>query len=137
MDLVFPAKNQVVEETLAILEDVGLSDKAGTSSGSLSHGDQKILEMAIALGNRPELLVLDEPTAGMSLRETQLTMALVQRLANTKGLTILFSEHDMNVVFSTAQRIMVMHQGRSIIQGTKKEVRANKEVQSAYLGEVV
>ncbi len=129
-----PAQNIAVAETNSILESVGLSNKEKSIAGSLSHGDQKILEIAIALGNEPELLILDEPTAGMSPEETQATMELVKRLANQRGLTILFCEHDMDIVFSIAQSIMVMRQGRTIIQGGLEEVRSNKEVQEAYLG---
>jgi branched-chain amino acid transport system ATP-binding protein len=116
------------------LESVGLLDKAQNVAGSLSYGDQRILEIAIALGNEPQLLILDEPTAGMSPEETTATMALIKRLAETRGLTILFCEHDMDVVFSTAQSIMVMHHGRTIVQGKPQEVKANLDVQEAYLG---
>jgi len=129
-----PAKNMVVEETNNILESVGLLNKGHHIAGSLSHGDQKILEIAIALGNEPELLILDEPTAGMSPEETSATMELIKRLAQMRGLTILFCEHDMDVVFSIAQSIMVMHQGRTLIQGKPEEVRNNPFVQEAYLG---
>jgi branched-chain amino acid transport system ATP-binding protein len=129
-----PAKNIAVEETISILESMGLSNKEKNIAGSLSHGDQKILEIAIALGNEPELLILDEPTAGMSPEETQSTMELVKRLARMRGLTILFCEHDMDIVFSIAQSIMVMRYGQTIIQGTPEAVRTNKEVQEAYLG---
>ena len=133
-NLLSPARNLVIKETTDILDSVGLLDKSGSISGSLSHGDQKILEMAIALGNEPELLILDEPTAGMSPEEALKTIELIKQLASLRGLTILFCEHDMEVVFSIAQEIMVMHQGRSIIQGKPDEVRSNKEVQNAYLG---
>jgi branched-chain amino acid transport system ATP-binding protein len=129
-----PAKNMVVRETNNILESVGLIDKAHNIAGSLSHGDQKILEIAIALGNEPELLILDEPTAGMSPEETSATMELIKRLAQMRGLTILFCEHDMDIVFSIAKSIMVMHQGRTLIQGEPEEVRNNPIVQEAYLG---
>jgi branched-chain amino acid transport system ATP-binding protein len=129
-----PAQSIAVNETKSILESMGLSDKEKSIAGSLSHGDQKILEIAIALGNEPELLILDEPTAGMSPEETQDTMELVKRLANQRGLTILFCEHDMDIVFSVAQSIMVMRHGQTIIQGGLEEVRSNKEVQEAYLG---
>jgi len=129
-----PAKNMVVGETNNILESVGLLEKADRVAGSLSHGDQKILEIAIALGNEPELLILDEPTAGMSPEETLAALELIKRLASTRGLTILFCEHDMDIVFSIAQRIMVMRHGQTIIQGNPEEVRSNKEVQEAYLG---
>lgn len=135
-NLFSPAQKLAVEETNRILESVGLANKASNIAGSLSHGDQKILEIAIALGNEPELLILDEPTAGMSPEETAATMALIKQLAGTQGLTILFCEHDMEVVFDIAQSIMVMHHGQTIIQGKPEEVRRNEEVQDAYLGGV-
>jgi branched-chain amino acid transport system ATP-binding protein len=141
-NLFSPAQNLAVEETHGILESVGLSDKASNIAGSLSHGDQKILEIAIALGNEPELLILDEPTAGMSPEETAATMELIKGLGRRpspikpegRGLTILFCEHDMEVVFDIAQSIMVMHHGQTLIQGKPEEVRRNKAVQEAYLG---
>ena len=94
-----------------------------------------MLEIAIALGNEPKMLILDEPTAGMSPEETTATMALIKQLAETRGLTILFCEHDMDVVFNVAQSIMVMHYGQTLIQGKPEEVRANDKVQEAYLGD--
>ncbi len=129
-----PAKTMAVGETRQILENVGLLDKADMTSGALSHGDQKVLEIAIALGNRPELLILDEPTAGMSPEETAVTLRLMQQLSGEMGLTILFCEHDMGMVFSIASQIMVMQQGKSIIQGPPDEVRSNQLVRQAYLG---
>jgi branched-chain amino acid transport system ATP-binding protein len=132
--LLRPAKNQAVVETRGLLESVGLADKEREIVGSLSHGDQKVLEMAIALGNEPELLILDEPTAGMSPEETFANIELIKHLARTRGLTILFCEHDMDIVFSISQSIMVMHQGRTLIQGSPEEVRNHPEVQAAYLG---
>jgi branched-chain amino acid transport system ATP-binding protein len=130
-----PAARLVVEETNRILESVGLLDKKMDVAGSLSHGDKRILEIAIALGNEPDLLILDEPTAGMSPEETTTTMALIQRLTREQGLTILFCEHDMEVVFGTAQSIMVMQQGSTIVQGEPQVVRQNSKVQEAYLGD--
>ncbi len=132
--LLRPARNLAVAETRSLLESVGLADKERNIVGSLSHGDQKILEIAIALGNEPELLILDEPTAGMSPEETFATIELIKKLARTRGLTILFCEHDMDIVFSISRSIMVMHQGQTLIQGTPEEVRNHPEVQSAYLG---
>jgi branched-chain amino acid transport system ATP-binding protein len=129
-----PANSLAVAETRRILEGVGLIDKERRVVGSLSHGDQKILEIAIALGNEPELLILDEPTAGMSPEETFATIDLILQLARTRGLTILFCEHDMDIVFSISRSIMVMHQGRTLIQAEPEEVRHNPEVQTAYLG---
>jgi len=134
LKLFSPTKGQVIQETREILDNVGLFDKANSISGSLSHGDQKVLEIAIALGNRPELLILDEPTAGMSPEETSGTIKLINRLTTDLGLTILFCEHDMELVFSIAHKIMVMQQGKSIIQAKPDQVRDNKEVQEAYLG---
>jgi len=129
-----PASSLAVAETRRILESVGLIDKEKRIVGSLSHGDQKILEIAIALGNEPELLILDEPTAGMSPEETLATIELILQLARTRDLTILFCEHDMDIVFSISRSIMVMHQGRTLIQAKPEEVRRNPEVQAAYLG---
>ncbi len=129
-----PARNIAAERTRALLAGVGLLNKERTLAASLSHGDQKVLEIAIALGNDPRLLILDEPTAGMSPEETFTTIELIKRLARTQGLTLLFCEHDMDIVFSIAQSIMVMHQGRTLIQGTREEVRNSPEVQAAYLG---
>lgn len=128
------ARQMAIEETNGILKRVGLIEKKMDVAGSLSHGDKRTLEIAIALGNKPELLILDEPTAGMSPDETTTTMSLIQRLANEQRLTILFCEHDMEVVFTVAQSIMVMQQGRTIVQATPAEVRENSDVQDAYLG---
>jgi branched-chain amino acid transport system ATP-binding protein len=129
-----PARNHGIQSTKEILDSVGLTDKATRISGSLSHGEQKVLEIAIALGNRPDLLILDEPTAGMSPEETSATIELIKQLTVNLGLTILFCEHDMEVVFSIANRIMVMQQGHSIIEAEPDVVRNNKAVQDAYLG---
>ncbi len=108
---------------------------ADTLGGSLSYGFQKQLELGIALASDPELLLLDEPTAGMSAQETHKTIDLIGRITREKGLTLLFTEHDMEVVFSISERIMVLHQGRLIAEGNPAEVRANPEVQKVYLGE--
>jgi len=129
-----PARNMAADETNRILESVGLLDRKLDVAGSLSHGDKRTLEIAIALGNEPELLILDEPTAGMSPEETAATMSLIRKLADEQGLTILFCEHDMEVVFNVAQSIMVMQQGRTIVQDKPEDVRQNIEVQDAYLG---
>jgi len=134
LNLFRPARNQAVGETRSILERVGLLENAHLVSGSLSHGDQKVLEIAIALGNRPELLILDEPTAGMSPEETAVTLKLMQQLSGRQGLTILFCEHDMGLVFSVATQIMVMQQGRTLVQDAPAAVRSNPQVREAYLG---
>jgi branched-chain amino acid transport system ATP-binding protein len=133
-NLLRPAKTMAVNETREILDSVGLLGKAEMTSGTLSHGDQKVLEIAVALGNRPELLILDEPTAGMSPEETAVTLRLMKRLSGELGLTILFCEHDMGLVFSVANRIMVMQHGCSIVEDTPEAVRNNPQVREAYLG---
>jgi branched-chain amino acid transport system ATP-binding protein len=123
------------EETEALLGSLGLLEHAGEVSGFLSHGAQKQLELGIALASEPRLLLLDEPTAGMSATETRDTIRLVDRITRERGLTVLFTEHDMEVVFSIAQKITVLHQGRVIADGTPVEVRADPEVRRVYLGE--
>ena len=128
------ARKYFKEEVWRILEDVGLADQANISGDSISHGDKKRLELAITLGTEPELLLLDEPTCGMSPDETETTMIFIKKLAEERGLTILFTEHDMSVVFGIAKRISVLHQGTLIADGKPDEVRANEEVQKVYLG---
>ena len=123
------------EETEALLASLGLLDHAGEVGGYLSHGAQKQLELGIALASEPRLLLLDEPTAGMSAAETRDTIGLISRIARERGLTLLFTEHDMEVVFSIAERITVLHQGRVIAEGTPAEVRSDPEVRRVYLGE--
>ncbi|MDH3600862.1 MAG: ABC transporter ATP-binding protein [Candidatus Tectomicrobia bacterium] len=130
-----PAKKLVQEETYQLLEDVGLVDEAQSISGTLSYGFQKQLELGIALASEPELLLLDEPTAGMSPQETSSSIELIGKIARDRGLTLLFTEHDMDVVFSIAEKITVLHQGEVLAEGLPEEVRTNPEVQRVYLGE--
>ena len=130
------AKRFFKNEVWRILEDVGLADQANTLGDSISHGDKKRLELAITLGTEPELLLLDEPTCGMSPEETETTMIFIRKLVDERGLTILFTEHDMSVVFGIAKRISVLHEGTLIADGKPEEVRANEEVQKVYLGGV-
>jgi len=134
-NLFTPSKRLFVKETSEILESVGLLDKIHSLCSVMSHGDQKILEIAIALGGKPELLILDEPTAGLSPEETTRCIDLIKQLSAELGLTILFCEHDVELVFSISNRIMVMVRGKSIIQGIPEDVRCNQQVQDAYLGE--
>jgi branched-chain amino acid transport system ATP-binding protein len=122
-------------ETEALLASIGLGDKADAISGALSHGNQKQVELGIALACDPEILLLDEPTAGMSAAETHETIRLLERIAAERGLTLLFTEHDMQVVFSIAQKIAVLHQGRLIAEGAPEAVQKNAEVRRVYLGE--
>ena len=134
LDFFSSAKKHFKEEVWRILEEVGLADQANRSGDSISHGDKKRLELGITLGTEPELLLLDEPTCGMSPDETESTMLFVKKLVEEKGLTVLFTEHDMNVVFGIAKRISVLHQGTLIADGSPQEVRASAEVQKVYLG---
>ena len=129
-----PSRKLVNKETSEILGSVGLIGKKDNVCGALSHGDQKVLEIVIALAGKPELLILDEPTAGMSPEETARCIDLIKRLSQNLGLTILFCEHDMELVFAIARRIMVMVRGSTIVQGLPDEVRRNQQVQDAYLG---
>jgi branched-chain amino acid transport system ATP-binding protein len=124
-----------VDAARALLDQVGLAAQAGRVAGTLAYGDLKKLELAVALANDPELLLLDEPTAGMAPAERGALMALTERIARERGLTVLFTEHDMDVVFSIADRIMVLHQGRVIAEGRPEDVRADPQVQQVYLGE--
>ena len=122
------------EPARGLLAQVGLSDQSSRVAAVLAYGDLKKLELAVALANDPEVLLLDEPTAGMAPAERGALMALTERIARERGLTVLFTEHDMDVVFSVADRIMVLHQGRVIAEGKPAEVRADPEVQRVYLG---
>jgi len=123
------------EETNQLLASLGLLQQAEVTSGTLSYGNQKQLELGIALAASPKILLLDEPTAGMSAIETAESIRLLQRIANERELTLLFTEHDMEVVFAIAHKIAVLHQGRIIAVGRPDEVRANPEVRRVYLGE--
>jgi len=118
-----------------LLALVGLSTSAGRIAGTLAHGDQKRLELAIALAGEPRLLLLDEPTAGMAAQERLESIRLVHRVARELGLSCVFTEHDMAVVFAVATHITVLHQGRVLAEGTPAEVRSRREVQQVYLGE--
>jgi branched-chain amino acid transport system ATP-binding protein len=133
-NLFTPSAKLAIKETNEILESVGLMGKKDRTTGLISHGDRKVLEIAMALGGNPELLILDEPTAGMAPEETSRCIELIKDLSGKRGLTILFCEHDMEIVFGIANRIMVMVRGGTIIQGSCDEVRCNQAVQEAYLG---
>jgi len=134
-NLVTPVDRLYREETRALLDSIGLADRAGEVAGFLSHGGQKQLELGLALALEPEILLLDEPTAGMSASETREAIHLIEGIARARGLTLLFTEHDMDVVFSIAQRITVLHQGRVIADGPPDEVRRDEAVRRVYLGE--
>jgi branched-chain amino acid transport system ATP-binding protein len=134
-NIVVPARRLYRDDALAMLERVGLREQAAKPSGILAHGDQRRLELAIALAGAPTLLLLDEPTAGMAPRERHEIMALVARIAGDTGLTVVFTEHDMDVVFAVARRITVLHQGAVLAEGAPAEVRADRDVQRVYLGQ--
>lgn len=132
----FSQSNKVFQdEALEILKTVGLAAHAESAAGFLSHGDQKLLDLAICLASEPRLLLLDEPTAGLGPKETATTVDLIQRLNRERGLTIMFTEHDMTIVLGISQRITVMHQGRIIVEGRPDEIRGNEQVHRIYFGE--
>jgi branched-chain amino acid transport system ATP-binding protein len=134
-NLFSPVERLYRDETFALLESIGLGDRGSEVAGFLSHGAQKQLELGLALALEPEILLLDEPTAGMSATETREAIRLIERIARERGLTLLFTEHDMEVVFSIAEKITVLHQGRVIADGTPAEVRRDESVRRVYLGE--
>ena len=127
----YRAYRDIIAKAEEVLEAVGLLSKANELAANLSHGEQRNLEVGIALATEPQLLCLDEPTAGMSAAETQDTMALVRSIA--KNLTILIVEHDMQVVMELAQRITVLHYGEILAEGIPAEIQQNPRVLEVYL----
>jgi len=125
------AYTDVMDRARAVLASVGLADKQEEMAANLSHGEQRNLEIGIALATEPKLLCLDEPTAGMSVTETHATVELVRRIA--ADLTILIVEHDMEVVMGLARTITVLHYGEVLAEGTPAEIQANPRVQEVYL----
>jgi len=129
-----PAAMQFHNEALALLERVGMVDQAQRPCSLLAYGDLKRVELAMALASEPQLLLMDEPTAGMAPRERNELMALTAMLTREKGLGVLFTEHSMDVVFAYAGRVLVMARGRIIAQGPPAQVRDDPQVQEVYLG---
>ena len=129
-----PARALFVEEAMALLEQVGMADQYDRACGVLAYGDLKRVELAVALANEPQLLLMDEPTAGMAPRERVDLMALTAEIARARNIAVLFTEHDMDVVFAHADRIMVLDRGVLIAEGVPDEVRNNQTVQDVYLG---
>jgi branched-chain amino acid transport system ATP-binding protein len=127
----YTAFTDIIDRAKAVLESIGLSGKADELAANLSHGEQRNLEIGIALATEPQLLCLDEPTAGMSAAETNDIMQLVRRIG--KDLTILIVEHDMPLVMELADRITVMHYGEILAEGTPAEIQSNPRVLEVYL----
>ncbi|MCS6922311.1 MAG: ATP-binding cassette domain-containing protein, partial [Elioraea sp.] len=128
------ARNTFVGEAEALLAQVGMREQADRPCGVLAYGDLKRVELAIALANDPKLLLMDEPTAGMAPAERIALMELTRRLVRERGIACLFTEHDMDVVFGHADRILVMNRGRLIAEGDAAAVRADPAVREVYLG---
>ncbi|MFD2263609.1 ABC transporter ATP-binding protein [Lacibacterium aquatile] len=120
----------------AILAEVGIAHLADRTAGDLPYGDLKRVELAIALAGDPQVLLMDEPTAGMAAGERMALMAEVAALASARGLAVLFTEHDMDVVFGHASRVQVVARGATIAEGRPELIRANPLVRSLYLGDV-
>jgi branched-chain amino acid transport system ATP-binding protein len=128
------AFKQYEARTWEVIEKVGLKDRAMASAKTLPHGDQRKLELGMILAPDPEVLLLDEPTAGMASEQVLELIALIQDIQKAGNKTVLLVEHNMNVVMSVSDAITVMHQGKVLAEGTPAEITANKEVQTAYLG---
>jgi len=122
------------DEAIALLAQVGLAERADAPCATLAYGDIKTVELAVALANRPRLLLMDEPTAGMAPRERNALMALTRRLVKEMGIGVLFTEHSMDVVFAHADRIMVLARGQLIAQGEPEAIRAHPKVAEVYFG---
>jgi ABC-type branched-subunit amino acid transport system ATPase component len=122
------------DEALAGLNQVGLADQADKLSAEIAYGDVKRLELAIALANQPRLLLMDEPAAGMAPSERRALMSLTEKIARERGIGVLFTEHDMDIVFGHADRLIVLNRGELIAEGAPAEVRAREDVRTIYLG---
>jgi branched-chain amino acid transport system ATP-binding protein len=123
---------QVAEDAWRILEEIGLTDQANVQARNLAHGDQRLLEVGMALAGDPQILFLDEPTAGMSPAETEHIAGMIKELS--KRISVVLIEHDMDVVMTISDEITVLHQGRVIAEGTPAEIQGNESVKEAYLG---
>ena len=128
--------DDVLERTENTLRDMGLYEQRDVEAQYLPYGDKRRLEMALALASDPDLLFLDEPTAGMSPEETDDTVDLIQRIKNERGVTIVLIEHDMEIIFRVSDRIAVLNRGAKIADGTPDEIKGDPDVQEAYLGGV-
>jgi branched-chain amino acid transport system ATP-binding protein len=124
---------KVAQETVTLLEQIGLLDKKDVPAGFLSYGEQRALEIGLTIASDPEMILLDEPTAGMSMDETRQAIKLIDRV--TKGKTLVIIEHDMEVIFSLADVITVMQYGKIVTTGAPEEIRKDQRVKEAYLGD--
>jgi branched-chain amino acid transport system ATP-binding protein len=129
------AETQLFEEASSILDEIGLSEKKNQTASTLAHGDQRALEVGLALATRPKLVLLDEPMAGMGPEESQRLIALIERIR--ARVTVLLVEHDMDAVFRLADRISVLVSGRILATGRPQDIRADADVRRAYLGDEV
>jgi branched-chain amino acid transport system ATP-binding protein len=130
-----PAGNLFIEEANELLSRVGMAGQAARPCAELAYGDLKRLELAIALANRPRLLLMDEPTAGTAPQERDALMSLAAGLARSQKIAVLFTEHDMEAVFGFADRVLVLHGGELIATGAPAEVRDDPRVREVYLGD--
>lgn len=128
------AENLYVDESMDLIRQVGIENQSHRACGVLAYGDLKRVELAVALANKPKLLLMDEPTAGMGPSERQTLMELTKKIVRSQNIGILFTEHDMDVVFNHAERIILLNRGELIAQGTPEEVRKNDKAQKIYLG---
>jgi branched-chain amino acid transport system ATP-binding protein len=126
-----------VDESIELLKRVGIGDQADRTCGVLAYGDLKRVELAVALANKPRLLLMDEPTAGMGPAQRQTLMELTRNIVRTRNIGVLFTEHDMDVVFNHADRIIVLSRGELMAEGTPAEVQKNAKVKEIYLGTAI
>ncbi|MBM6579021.1 ABC transporter ATP-binding protein [Microvirga sp. BT689] len=130
-----PARERHREKAVELLSRVGMAEAADVHCSALAYGDVKRVELAIALAGQPKLLLMDEPTAGMASRERAALMGLTVSIAESQGIGVLFTEHDMDVVFGHAARVLVLLRGQIIAAGTPDEIRQDEQVRRAYLGD--
>ena len=135
MSFLRSARSMVRDQTEEILIDIGLIEQADTLAGKLAYGDQRSLEFGIALSNSPKLVMLDEPTGGMSPEESVAITNLISDVVERRKITLLFVEHDMRVVFGVSEKIIVMNRGRKVTEGSPEEISRNEDVRKIYLGE--
>jgi len=127
-------ETEIQKRAMDVLEDLGMDDKHDMTASSMSRGDKRRLEMAMGLVQEPKLLLLDEPTAGMSRADTNNTIEVLRHIGDSRGITMIIIEHDMHVVFSLADRISVLAQGTVIVEDAPENIKGNVKVQEAYLG---